>query len=1503
MSVRDLVHRYESGSTSRPPPPSPARFLPPKPPPRSIPTPSSQLTTSATLIDDLSRHSDSDSDDETIYKPSPSAESSTVAHSTLHRRTTTPHTPVPATVVFARNAPSLSLPDLDKHLSKLEPPAFTQPTAKDPVKFPPMDQLARLGSTIDDLEYNFKIAPWWRNRTTLLGSTVNAILSITGSSAVATFYRLQGLTNTVQVFALILTTIVPLNSKVELESQWRNLMLGKMSVLLVLTLSPTLNIFRPNILALNFASTLNQSLVFLVVFLLLTLLLLYSFHRASFHCDRYRIVEGLQQTETLGSRTSLVVITFLLVVLYLPLSALAVHVLVFPPVVSPLGPANEYKDPLDFCWTTTMRRDEVNWAPVIIILAAFVVISLTVWFPLALRKIILVSVPDIDRYSELGRRRNNEEMDSEYHRLLDRDLNPFVFLYNGFRRNWATYEAIYLFAKLSALLVIAVIDPNNCLFRSFSRTAVPLVRQVTLLVMTLGFFITQCVVAPFLDPVNNASEWVSRLNYVITSATALAVAANVPGKDIINTYVLYLIYVITYGFSIYFTLINTALIQRAVKRLTRRIDFSIDIFSPRLDTSATSAHTKRRIWQESVTTLLLISPDCRIPAKQPIEFSDARDAEFPPYLLNFSGTPGERHVENVKILREIGSINYHKSVALTTGPDFEWFKHLEEDIQKHFIGPDSYWKGHNTPDGVTSPFGNAWWIPFPPTLVIRYDDGPTAVLRDVSDLEAYVNQNSSKAVRRKREIRMALRALEGRIVVWPYIHITPIGSNSLWCCNRGYTADNSTAYHSCVLRIKRRGHLEWEGLQLGSGFSVELNYAKSVKVAGDIIGLNDDYDLTPDLAQFLSLNQHLIPTKLKHIEETLARYRRHHRKECRWKSDVLTYRFLTHVYDRPRPPSSLAESSFQLERDLRVRQLMAGSVDVFETAFDRLEAVSVSPTSGWWYLFWDDLWRRNHDTIRGLEVHATDFDPHYPTSIAYRPLPRPALEAFLTQRGLFSKQQVFHSGFLNKLYLRLNDTVFHGSRAILFHLGDHASELEMGEVDRETQAQSSILGTGVGTDHDAVSIVPRPTYRWEGLLRDPYHPGKVHRRLLSKLGAWLGLTPLWRAGTPSHGLALDIPLWQFFHHTQYNASTSTTRFTSSSERTSRQNISYSSRGLKVENKNISNASSEAESVDDDGSSDSEEAVSGDEEEDADAPRVSQWVDDDDLEDTAESNHAGPSQLKSLEEDLSSVPLGALVRAQRALKQAEASDSESEDFGDDETGAPPENISSGKEKAKPEWSIEPRHDIAKRTNKHAPVELTSKRPVTRKRQVVEVKTVQPRDPRFLPLAGEFSQEKFQKHYGFLTDAHKTELQTLRESLKAARKLLASSPRDLRSEREAEVSRLEKAVKRAESLVNQDRKSKVDQAALTKLNEAEKAKRADGKAGWWMKNSEKKDFLLRARYDALAREGGKRAVKKAIEKKQKKIGQKEKKSRPFAKDNGLKRRPTDTNEGPPQKRRRS
>ncbi len=92
---------------------------------------------------------------------------------------------------------------------------------------------------------------------------------------------------------------------------------------------------------------------------------------------------------------ALLIVTFILTVVYLPLSTMAVHVLVwsedlwavpnpytnatsFPPIVASLGPAEEYRDPLDFCWTTTMKKNEINFAPVVVVLAAVVVLSVSI---------------------------------------------------------------------------------------------------------------------------------------------------------------------------------------------------------------------------------------------------------------------------------------------------------------------------------------------------------------------------------------------------------------------------------------------------------------------------------------------------------------------------------------------------------------------------------------------------------------------------------------------------------------------------------------------------------------------------------------------------------------------------------------------------------------------------------------------------------------------------------------------------------------------------------------------------------------------------------------------------------------------------------------------------------------------------------------------------------------------------------------------------------------------
>jgi hypothetical protein len=119
-----------------------------------------------------------------------------------------------------------------------------------------------------------------------------------------------------------------------------------------------------------------------------------------------------------------------------------------------------------------------------------------------------------------------------------------------------------------------------------------------------------------------------------------------------------------------------------------------------------------------------------------------------------------------------------------------------------------------------------------------------------------------------------------------------------------------------------------------------------------------------------------------------------------------------------------------------------------------------------------------------------------------------------------------------------------------------------------------------------------------------------------------------------------------------------------------------------------------------------------------------------------------------------------------------------------------------------------------------MEVTSKRPVSRHRPAIELPKDTSRDPRFAPLTDTLDNRHFATQYAFLP--------------KLARTRLASSPRDQRDARAAEVRRLEAALVRAESAVNRDRRERVEREALEAAKKAERAKQKEGKGAWHMPN---------------------------------------------------------------------
>ncbi|KAF8343092.1 uncharacterized protein EI90DRAFT_3115589 [Cantharellus anzutake] len=287
--------------------------------------------------------------------------------------------------------------------------------------------------------------------------------------------------------------------------------------------------------------------------------------------------------------------------------------------------------------------------------------------------------------------------------------------------------------------------------------------------------------------------------------------------------------------------------------------------------------------------------------------------------------------------------------------------------------------------------------------------------------------------------------------------------------------------------------------------------------------------------------------------------------------------------------------------------------------------------------------------------------------------------------------------------------------------------------------------------------------------------------------------------------------------------------------------------------------------------------------------VAQWMDDDELSEVDEFKQEGHRPESDDEgrfkKQLASMSFGALVEANRAIK-GESSSSSSESDKYEEFDALSQSGSSGNdddddddEEDQASSSRVPKtKEELKRKNKYAPVEMSSVRPVSSRRQVVQPIKIERRDPRFSSLSGNYSAGLFRTSYGFLASLQEDELSQLKTTLSDAKKQLVTCPPEERTEREEGVNKLWKATRRLVTAVDRTKREKRDHDVLRKVKKEAQAKQREGKKAWFLKKATQRELLTKARFEELEAQGGKQAVKKAIEKRKLKVSQKEKRSRP-------------------------
>ncbi|SCV68132.1 BQ2448_253 [Microbotryum intermedium] len=488
---------------------------------------------------------------------------------------------------------------------------------------------------------------------------------------------------------------------------------------------------------------------------------------------------------------------------------------------------------------------------------------------------------------------------------------------------------------------------------------------------------------------------------MLIAAIGLLVALDVKHKASLGGGALLTVNVVVYAINAYFALIGTQFAQRFIKRLQRRLDTSIDIFSPHLDLAK---HLGRRVWAETISIILLAAPAYQMDKEvRPVfsvlertasERSQGADHHegLSPTLLGFRGSVAERLIECIKILRSIGIEAYVQELA---SDDNEGLVKVRARVFRDLTGPDVYYRPGNlsmVPSCVTSFFGRLDVVPFPFVALLRYDQSPSIVFRITSKVElaGLIDQNEEPDVISAKKVRRALRALEGATVLAPFSRIQLVGSRFLT------KTQVVSRFRNGKITIRRNNDMTWEGYNYSSGFEASIQYedgegidgngqivyGQKAKVSLCELGLTPQFALSQGMAKLFLHNRRLIAARSDRVNADLRNHRRLFCEDAQLKIKTLSYGFLIDILGTSSLTKlDVANWTQKKEFNPSIKSMVARWNASFTYVEERMNHLSSNPIRAWWYLLWDDIWRRNHRYIEPLDSRPESFSPFYRTSI------------------------------------------------------------------------------------------------------------------------------------------------------------------------------------------------------------------------------------------------------------------------------------------------------------------------------------------------------------------------------------------------------------------------------------------------------------------------------------------------------------------------------------------
>lgn len=224
-----------------------------------------------------------------------------------------------------------------------------------------------------------------------------------------------------------------------------------------------------------------------------------------------------------------------------------------------------------------------------------------------------------------------------------------------------------------------------------------------------------------------------------------------------------------------------------------------------------------------------------------------------------------------------------------------------------------------------------------------------------------------------------------------------------------------------------------------------------------------------------------------------------------------------------------------------------------------------------------------------------------------------------------------------------------------------------------------------------------------------------------------------------------------------------------------------------------------------------------------------------------------------------ISFGALARAQEGLLKMRFF----EHTGHDVNSTPPANPLIPYTDAEAEERKAGRKDLRdfSRSSKHAPAELSSKKAVSRRREVVQARRIDHRDPRFEPFTGPIDEAKLKKNYSFLETYRDSEIAELRAAV-------------LNSKDVDSLEILKKALQSMESRKKTEAVKDQEQAVLRAFRAKEKELVMQGKRPFYLKRGEQKRLALVERFEGLKD----KQVDKVVERRRKKKTTRERRGMP-------------------------